>query len=222
MPWSAAAGIAAPIWFTILVIIQSLLQPDYSQIALPISALAAWPLGWMQQLNFVVFSVLLTVFVIGLHRRIQRTPGAALSLTLLLIGCAGPLLAGLFSWQRGADDFLVPAPHRAGAIMTFLGWSLGLMAVARRMARDERWRDLANYVLGTGTVMLLLFIVTAALAIRETALLHDQAGLLQRVTLLVWFPCVIVVSLRLHRVVAPGENEVLGSPILPPGHPPVR
>jgi hypothetical membrane protein len=198
MPWSAAAGIAAPIWFTILVIVQSLLQPDYSQVELPISALAAWPLGWIQQLNFVVFSVLLTAFVIGLHRSIQRTHGAALSLTLLLVACAGPLLAGLFSWARGPDDFIVPGPHRAGAIMTFLGWSLGLMAISRRMTRDERWRDLANYVLGTGVVMLLLFIVTAALTIRDTAPLHDQAGLVQRAVLLVWFPCVIIASRRLQ------------------------
>ena len=41
----AAAGVVGPIVFTVLVIAQGLLQPDYSHVALPISALAAWPSG---------------------------------------------------------------------------------------------------------------------------------------------------------------------------------
>ena len=37
----AFAGIVGPVLFTLLVIVQGLLQPDYSHIAMPISALAS-------------------------------------------------------------------------------------------------------------------------------------------------------------------------------------
>ena len=47
----AIAGIVAPVWFITLVIVQGVLQPDYNHISLPISALAAWPAGWIQNLN---------------------------------------------------------------------------------------------------------------------------------------------------------------------------
>lgn len=47
----AMAGIAAPIVFTVIVFLQGLLQPDYSHVALPISALSTWPSGWLQNLN---------------------------------------------------------------------------------------------------------------------------------------------------------------------------
>ena len=44
----AIAGMVAPVWFITLVIVQGLLQPDYSHVTMPISALAAWPAGWIQ------------------------------------------------------------------------------------------------------------------------------------------------------------------------------
>jgi len=53
----ATAGIVGPIIFT--VVVQSLLHPDPSEMALPISALAAWPGGWVQNANFLLFGVLM-------------------------------------------------------------------------------------------------------------------------------------------------------------------
>ena len=67
------AGVVGPILFTALVITQGLLQPDYSHVAMPISALAAWPLGWVQNLNFAVFALLLAAFTVGLHRSVDPT-----------------------------------------------------------------------------------------------------------------------------------------------------
>ncbi len=42
----ATAGIVGPIIFAVVAVVQSLIHPDYSDMALPISALAAWPDGW--------------------------------------------------------------------------------------------------------------------------------------------------------------------------------
>jgi uncharacterized protein DUF998 len=48
----ALAGIIGPVVFATLMVVQGFLLPDYSHVRLPISALAAWPTGWIQVLNF--------------------------------------------------------------------------------------------------------------------------------------------------------------------------
>jgi hypothetical protein len=69
--WTAArlivAGRIAPFPFIALVILQGLLQPGYSHVVQPISALAALPLGWLQNINFYVAGTLLIDYAIGLH-----------------------------------------------------------------------------------------------------------------------------------------------------------
>ena len=64
----ALAGLVAPVWFTAVVVIQSELYPRYSHVTNAISALAAGPRGWMQNLTFYVAGVLVIVCVIALHR----------------------------------------------------------------------------------------------------------------------------------------------------------
>ena len=59
------------------------------------------------------------------------------------------------------------------------------------------WRDLSAYTRACGVVMLVLFPVMGFLAMPPGAPLHAVAGLLQRLVLLAWFPCVVVLSVRL-------------------------
>lgn len=42
-----------------VVILRGLLQPDYSHVVMPVSALAVWPHGWIQNVNFYVFGLLM-------------------------------------------------------------------------------------------------------------------------------------------------------------------
>jgi hypothetical protein len=46
---------------------------NYSHVRMPIRALAAWPMGWMQILNFCISAALTIVFAVGLHAGVQRT-----------------------------------------------------------------------------------------------------------------------------------------------------
>jgi hypothetical protein len=64
----AVAGLVAPVWFTAMVVIQGALHPGYSHVAMPISALAALPMGCLQSLTFLVAGVLVVAFVVALHR----------------------------------------------------------------------------------------------------------------------------------------------------------
>ena len=62
----ALSGLIGPIWFTAWVVLQGCLQPDYSHLRLPIGALAAWPTGWMQNLNFYVSGAFIIAFALAL------------------------------------------------------------------------------------------------------------------------------------------------------------
>jgi hypothetical membrane protein len=193
----AIAGIVAPLWFTALVLLQSLMQPDYSHVALPISALAAWPAGWLQNLNFIGFGLLMSAYALGLHRSLRPMRGGGIGLALLLVSGAGIVLAGVFAWSRVGADFVVPTGHLVAAVMSFLGAALGFIVMARRMAGDPRWRDIAGYTAVSGVAMLVLFVVVGRLAMPDEAPLHRWAGLGQRLIVLVWFACTIRGAVRL-------------------------
>jgi hypothetical protein len=68
----APCGFVGPVLFTTLVILQGALIPEHSHVRLPISALAAWPTGWIQNVNFFVAGLLTIAFAYGLHLRVQR------------------------------------------------------------------------------------------------------------------------------------------------------
>jgi hypothetical membrane protein len=201
----AAAGIVGPIGFIILVVVQGLMQPDYSHIAMPISALAAWPAGWLQNLNFFVCATLMAAFAIGVNEAIRPTRFGFLGIALLLANSVGMFMAGLFHWIDVNGVPTETPEHVVAAILTFSSVSVGLAVLSRRMTADPAWHDLSTYVLGTGLVMLVLFIVVGGFAIGEGTPLHRWAGLLQRVLVAVWFACLFVMALRVFRLAREGR-----------------
>jgi hypothetical membrane protein len=174
---------------------------DYDHLAMPISALATWPAGWIQNLNFCVFGLLMTAHAVGLHRGIRPGRGGLVGPACLMVSGIGTVLAGAFPMTREAGGALnEPIGHAVASFMGFLGAGLGLIAISRRMAGDPRWRTVASAALGCGVTIVMLFPVMGVLAVPDAGLLHPWFGLLQRVVLAVWFPCVIVLALRLLRV----------------------
>jgi hypothetical membrane protein len=201
-----------PLFFIALVIVQGVLHPDYSHIAMPISALAAWPAGWMQNLNFFLLGTLNAGLTIGLHNGILSTRFGAIGIVLLLASCLGILLAGLFPWINLNGVPTETPQHVVGAVLTFFGASTGLLVLSRRMSADPRWHSLSAYVLGTGIVMFILFIVVGFFAVDAGTPFHRWAGLLQRVLVVVWVACQLVIARRLLRIArdrpvdSPGEQ----------------
>jgi hypothetical membrane protein len=190
----ATAGVVGPIVFTALVIVQGLLQPDYSHLALPISALAAWPSGWAQNLNFALLGLLMIAFAIGLHLELPRGRGGPIGPGLLALGGVGLIVAASFPWSGTTGAFTIPAGHLAGAVLTFLGSGGGLIVLSRRLAEDPAWHTLARYALATGVAMVVLFCAQLAFARSPDAPLGAWGGLIQRVTVAVWFACTIVLA----------------------------
>jgi hypothetical protein len=165
-------GIIGPAWFTSLVVLQGLLLPDYSHVRMPISALAAWPTGWIQNLNFLASGTLAMTFAIALHRSIRPTRRGTAGAVLLALG------------GRGL------APHGATG--------LGLIVLSRRLSADPRWHDLAVYTLLSGVVVLTLFVAVGFFALEAGTPLHPWAGLIQRILGGAWFAWLIVVALHMR------------------------
>ena len=196
----ALAGIIAPVLFTALVVLQGWLIPAYSHVRLPISALAAWPTGWIQDVNFLAVGGLAIAFAYALHRTIQPTRRGAWAFPLLVAGGLGIAVASLFPWVM-IDGVPTETPgHVAAAVTAFAASGLGWLALSRRMSGDDRWRDLSTYTMVTGIAMLLLFVALGFFAIEDGAPLHPWAGLLQRVLCAVWFTCLIVLAVRARRI----------------------
>lgn len=196
----ALAGIVGPIWFTTLVVLQGLLLPDYSHVRLPVSALAAWPTGWIQNMNFLVTGALLIAFALALHNGVQPTRRGGTGVALLVLGGLGVVWAGIFPWTMVDGVPTETAPHVIGAVMAFAATGFGFFVFSRRMSADSRWRHLATYTRLTGIAVLLLFVAVGFFAIDDGAPLHAWAGLLQRLLCAVWFACLIVLAIRLRTV----------------------
>ena len=153
----------------------------------------------------------MAAFVVGLHAAILPTRFGVVGTTLLLGNAIGLFLAGLFPWIRVNGIPMETTQHAIAAILTFPSASIGLMVLSRRMTADPQWHDLSAYVLGTGVVMLLLFIIVDGFAIEEGTPFHNWAGLLQRVLVVVWFACLLVMARRGLRLAR--EDLLPSSPV---------
>jgi hypothetical membrane protein len=197
----AIAGIAGPSIFAVLALLHSLLRSDHSLAAHPISALAAGTSGWVQNANFLLFGLLMIAYAIGLHLGVRQSRWGVVGVAFLVLSGVGLMWGGVFPATDATGAFDENRIlHIPGFIMTFLGGGIGLIVMSRRMARDPRWRSLAIYALVTGIAMLVLILVGGGLVRPPGAPLHAWFGLFQWVLLAVWFPCTIVLALRLLRL----------------------
>ena len=114
----ALAGIVGPIFFTVLVVVQGFLRPEYSHVKMPISALAAWPTGWIQTINFYVVGLLMMAFAVALHLGVQATRRGGTGFALLLMSGLGLVLAGVFPWHMVNGVPTETPAHVVGAVMS--------------------------------------------------------------------------------------------------------
>lgn len=193
----ATAGIAAPILFTSLVVLQGLLWAEYSHIRHPISGLALGPNGWVQNVNVIANGFLFAVFAVGLHLGIAQNGRASLGPGLLIMSGLGLIGAGVFP----ATDVMGNGPiHGVIFVMVMVATGLGLIVTSRRLARNPLWQRLATYTLTSGVGVLVLFFVVSGLAFSDSAPLHPWLGVVQRLLVAVWFACTAVLAVRLLRL----------------------
>ena len=206
----AWAGIIGPVLFTATYMVQEALRTDeFNPIAEPVSALEAGPSGWIQQLNFVVFGLLTAGFAVGLQLRMRPTRAGIVGPGLLFLSGIALILAAAFPLRENVSGVTYdPGGHAIAGFTFFLSSALGMIVLSRRLRHDARWHSLATYTLAAGIAALAGFILMGALAVPESAPLHDWVGLGQRLLILVFlFPCRVILSFRLLRI----AREPIGS-----------
>lgn len=199
----AAAGVAGPIVFTVAFVVQGLLRSgEYSAVAETVSALEAGPNGWIQQVNFVVFGLLMIAYAIGLHLGVRPSRAGTVGPAIMVWTGVGAVLAAVFPLREDPAGLTYDPTglHVVNAMLFFASIGVGLIVLSRRLARDPQWRSLASYTLATGIAVVILFVGLPVLVVPDHAPLHPWAGLYQRAVLAVWFPCTILLALRLRRV----------------------
>jgi hypothetical protein len=195
----AVAAIVGPLLFTVGFIVQGWFRrAEYDPIAETVSALETGPNGWIQQLNFFVFGILMMIFAVGLGAGLRGGRRRIGSVMVIWWG-VGLLMAGLFPLRENVDGetFDPTGLHQPNGAIFFASIWVGLAVLSWCLRQDPYWRGLTRYAVITSVTLAVVFLLMGLFAIPSSAPLHPWAGLLQRLVLAVWFPCVIVLATRL-------------------------
>src|SRR6516162_7143382 len=91
------AGTAGGLVFTGVYLAEGATRAEYRALAQPISALSLGPGGWVQQLNFIVFGVLVCASAAGWRAALAPGRAALAFPALRVIAGVGLVLDGLFT-----------------------------------------------------------------------------------------------------------------------------
>jgi hypothetical protein len=208
----AAAGVCAPILFVIGFVMQGFLRTDlrlgYNPIAQEVSDLTAGPFGWVQQVNFLVFGLLIIAFGVGLYQGVRKALPWMVGPALVIWNGIELMIAGFFPRSENAAGHIYDplGVHMMNGMLFFLSIGIVFVILSLQLARDERWRNLAIYTRVTGILVFVLNVLNGFFAEAAGDPLHPWLGLFQRTILAVWFLCLIILALRLWRL---GERDVV-------------
>jgi uncharacterized protein DUF998 len=167
-----SCGILASVFFTTTYLFEGALHPGYDLVRQTISSLELVSNGWTQQVNFIVFGLLISCFAVGIRKELSGGFGATAFPILQVVVALGLIISGIFV----ADPL-----HTIGDYISFLALIIGFFVIARRFAQEPDW--------GLGWVIYSIasaFLMMGFLAIFGTALTHGgPAGLFERLAGLV-------------------------------------
>ncbi|HYN06315.1 MAG TPA: DUF998 domain-containing protein [Vicinamibacterales bacterium] len=203
----AAAGIIGPALFTLVVLVLGAIQPEYHGWLHVISTISLGPTGWLQDVNFVMFGMMMGVFTIALYRGVRPGPASLTGLAASMLSALGIILMGVFPLTRDRVGVIIQTDnHAVASVVAYVGGAVGLIALAKLLAADASWKRLANFTHKCGLTMALMFPALLA-AMPVNSPVHLGVGVLQRGALAVWFTCTIVLALRLRKVLQQREID---------------
>src|SRR6516164_2206077 len=154
-----AAGTVGGLAFTGVYLAEGATRAGYRALAQPISALSLGPGGWVQQLDFVVFGVLVGLSAAGWRAALAPGRGALAFPVLRVIAGVGLVLDGLFAQDPSGG---YPPGARAGAAtvhgqlhtlfaaVTIAALASGCFVLAARFAAEPLWRRWAVVAAAAG------------------------------------------------------------------------
>ena len=157
------AGTTGGLVFTGVYLAEGAARAGYQTMAQPISALSLGPGGWVQQLNFIVFGMLVCASAAGWRAALSPGRGAAAFPVLRVAAGVGLVMDGLFSQdpsggyppgaQAGATT-VHGQVHTLFATVTIVALAAGCFVLARRFAAEPAWRGWAMLAAAAGIATL--------------------------------------------------------------------
>ena len=153
------AGTAGGVVFTGVYLAEGAARAGYRAVAQPISALSLGPGGWVQQLNFITFGVLVCLSAAGWRAALAPGRGALAFPVLRAVAGAGLVIDGLFNQDPSGG---YPPGARAGlptvhgqvhtlfAEITITALAGGCFVLAARFAAEPLWRRWAVVATAAG------------------------------------------------------------------------
>jgi hypothetical membrane protein len=188
----AICGIIAPILFWVMVIIESILRPGYSQYYNFVSDLGVGPLAIIQNINFIIFGILTISLAIGLRKGlpIQQSRSLKIGVWFVILFALGVLLAGVFP-----ESYLSAIPHNYISATEIVAIIAAQLLIWQGLKNEDRniWGRYATYSLISG-LLSLIFVILLKVAI----LYGFYPGLSQRAFLLVSWIWIGVTGLKLY------------------------
>ena len=154
-----AAGTAGGLVFTGVYLAEGAARAGYQTMAQPISALSLGPGGWVQQLNFIVFGMLVCASAAGWRAALSPGRGAAAFPVLRVAAGVGLVMDGLFSQDpsggyppgaQAAAATVHAQVHTLFAMITITALASGCFVLAARFAAEPAWRRWALFAAAAG------------------------------------------------------------------------
>jgi hypothetical protein len=154
-----AAGTVGGLAFTGVYLAEGATRAGYQALAQPISALSLGPGGWVQQLNFIVFGVLVCLAAAGWRAALAPGRGAVAVPVLHAVAGVGLVMDGLFNqdpsggYPPGARAGVVTVHgqlHTLFAVVTITALASGCFVLAGRFAAEPAWRRWAVFATAAG------------------------------------------------------------------------
>ena len=196
--------------FVIVFLLEGCFRSNYKSLEHPISSLAIGNDAWIQQLNFILTGISITLFAFGLRKSIKPSFGAFAG--PLLIGMAGIGLigAGICSTDpiygypmdmplRLAQYTIRGKLHDFFSIFLFLGLPFTCFIYRKHFLSlgKKQW---ARYSTATA-VGIFLFFILAGLGFKQAVPLVYFAGLFQRISVIIG--CIWIIMLGIHFIRQP-------------------
>jgi hypothetical membrane protein len=199
------AGVAAPILFTTVYLIEGATRLGYDPLRHQVSLLSLGDRGWVQTLSFLVTGALMLVFAIGLRGWLWGGPSGRVTPAAVAVAALGLFLAGVFPTQplfgyppgtpEGMARDISPGSvlHVLGAILFFFGLIVAAAAFAVRSWREES----TGWAVASAGAAVVIFVCFGASGGGPSGelLFPDATGLLQRIALLAGLGWVLAIAL---------------------------
>jgi hypothetical membrane protein len=203
------AGVAGPLLFVVVFLIEGLTRPGYSAWRHYVSQLATGDGGWMQVVNFLLCGTLVLAFAIGLRQALRGSRGSIGAPVLIASFAVALLLAGVF-----VTDPALGYPVGAAQVHTVHGMIHGLAGLAAfsllpaagfvmawHFAADPASHRWAVYSAAIGVLIFVCFVASTTVSTMDAVGTWPNAptGFLQRIAIIGGWTWIAMVAVHLIR-----------------------